>query len=351
MKKTSHLIKFSILLLLISISVNSFSQSFSSAGEYMDYMGTQHRNIMENVWDYTSSVAHGKSARKVEKRRKEVIQSIEDAQKSINKLPPFNNDASLRDSILSYLEISHSILTNNYAKIVDMEAVAEQSYDAMEAYLLAQEIANQKQDVAEEMMVQEQKNFAAANNITLIESKDALSENMKKANGVFKYYNVIYLLFFKSNKQEAYLLDALSKADLNAIEQNRSTLEKYANEGLAKLDTIKSFSGDMSMLNATKQYFKFYKDESENKMKAQTAYFLEKEKFEKIKEAFDAKSNSSRTQQDVDKYNSSINSLNKASQDYNNINNELNNTRFQNNDNWNKTAQAFLDNHVPKKKK
>jgi uncharacterized protein YpuA (DUF1002 family) len=107
----------------------------------------------------------------------------------------------------------------------------------------------------------------------------------------------------------------------------------------------------MSLLNATKQYLKFYKDESENKMKSMTAYFLEKEKFEKIKTAFDNKSDNAKTQQDVDSFNNSVNALNKASADYNKINNELNSTRFQNNENWNKTAQSFLDRHVPKNKK
>ncbi len=350
MKRISKLLQKCLLASIIATSSWSYSQDANSASEYMGYIGDQHRNIMENVWDYTSSVAHGKSARKVEKRRKEVIQSIEDAQKLINKLKPFNNDASLRDSVLSYLDISHSILTENYGKIVDMEAVAEQSYDAMEAYLLAQEIANQKLDVAEDMMVLEQKNFAASNNITLIENKDALSANMKKASEVIKYYNMVYLIFFKSNKQEAYLMEAISKSDLNAIEQNRSTLASFANDGLSKLDTVKSFNGDMSMLNATIQYLKFYKDESENKMKALTAYFLEKEKFDKIKAAFDAKSNSSRTKQDVDQFNNAVNALNKASADYNTINDELNNNRSQNNENWNKAAQAFLDKHVPKKK-
>ena len=190
MKRILKFLQKCLLASLVSTSLWSFSQDANSASEYLGYIGGQHRNIMENVWDYTSSVAHGKSARKVEKRRKEVIQSIEEAQILINKLKPYNNDAGIRDSVLSYLDISHTILTENYGKIVDMEAVAEQSYDAMEAYLLAQEIANQKLDVAEDMMVLEQKSFAASNNITLIENKDALSVNMKKASEVIKYYNI-----------------------------------------------------------------------------------------------------------------------------------------------------------------
>lgn len=350
MNLITNFLKRSLLILIVIFPFCSFSQTINSATEYLDFIGIQHRSIMENVWDYTSSVSHGKSARKVEKRRKEVIQSIEDAQKSIAKLKPFNNDASLRDSVLSYLEISHVVLSENYGKIVDMEVIAEQSYDAMEAYLMAQEIANQKLDEVEQMMINEHRSFAAANNITIIENNDPLTKKMQKAGEVIKYYNTIFLLFFKSNKQEAYLIEALSKSDLNAIEQNRSTLEKYANEGLANIDTIKSFSGDLSMVAATKQFLKFYKDESENKIKGMTNFFMEKEKFEKIKAAFDAKSKNAKTQKDYDQFNDAVNSVNKASADYNAINNELNNNRQKYNDNWNKVATAFLDKHVPKKK-
>jgi hypothetical protein len=350
MRKISGLTLTGMVTVLFLVPSVIFSQDFKNAGDYMNYIGDQHRAIMENVWDYTSSVSHGKSARKVEKRRKEVIQSVVDAKTSIRKLKPFNNDAGFRDSVLSYLEINHDVLTENYGKIVDMEAVAEQSYDAMEAYLLAQEIANQKLEVAEDMMLLEQKSFAASNNITLLENNDPLTLKMKKAGEVIKYYNMIYLLFFKSNKQEAYLIEALSKADLNAVEQNRTTLAKYANEGLSKLDTIKSFEGDQTLITATKQYLKFYKDESENKMKAMTDYFLEKEKFDKIKSAFDAKPSSSRKKEDVDQFNAAVNAINKASDSNNAVNNELNNLRSQNNENWNKTAQDFLDKHVPKRK-
>lgn len=342
-------ILFITLLLLCTFGV--YSQDANKASEYMSIMGNKHTEIMENVWDYTSSVAHGKSARKVEKRRKEVIKSVEDAQKTIGKMDPFNNDASFRDSVLSYLNISHIVLTENYSKIVDMEAVAEQSYDDMEAYLLAQKLANEKLDVAENMMVQEQKSFAAANNIKLIESNDQLSRNMKKASEVINYYNKVYLIFFKSNKQEVYLMEAMSKSDVNAIEQNRGVLSKFSTEGLSMMDTLKSYHGDISMSTATKQMLKFYKEESEVKLKTLANYFIEKEKFDKIKVAFDSKSQSSRTKSDVDNFNNAVNALNKASADYNSINDALNKNRTELINNWNNVAQAFLDKNIPKNKK
>ncbi len=64
------------------------------------------------------------------------------------KLKPFEGDASLRDAYKDYWSVLLSVFTEEYHKIVDMEEVAEQSYDAMETYLLVQEKAGEKMDEA-----------------------------------------------------------------------------------------------------------------------------------------------------------------------------------------------------------
>ena len=77
-------------------------------GKYMETIGKEFDDISADMWDYTNSVAHGKSARKVENRRKEVLGSIKDAQKRIGKMSDFDGDKSLRDSVLS-LELITSV--------------------------------------------------------------------------------------------------------------------------------------------------------------------------------------------------------------------------------------------------
>lgn len=340
---------FSATALVVAMGGGLFAQDLKTAGGYMDHLGKEFANIKEDMWSYTSGVAHGKSARKIEKRRKEVVASINQGINKAKKMPGFEGDNALRDSTISYLEISKAVINNDYGKIVDMEEVAEQSYDAMEAYMLAQEKANEKLNAAVDMINAEEKKFAASHGVNLVESSDKISKKLEVANKVYKYYNPIYLIFFKSYKQEAYLMDAMNKNDVNAFEQNKNALAKTADEGLGKMKAIKPFEGDGSVKAACEQMLNFYKDEAEKKMANTGSYFVKKDNFEKIKKEFDAKPQSSRTKQDVDKFNDAVNDFNKAGNDFNNTNANLNANRSKLLENWNKAVANFTDSHVPNK--
>ncbi len=323
------------------------AQNLNNAGEYMDYIYTEFTKISQDTWNYTSAASHGKKAKKVDNLRKELISTVYEAIKKIEKMPKYKEDASFRDSMVSYLKLHYIVLKQDYAKIMDLEDIAEQSYDLMEAYLLAQEIADTKLELAGEMMEEQQIVFAGKNNINLIISEDKISKKLKESHLVYEYYNILYLIFFKSYKQEGYMLEALNKNDLNGIEQNKSALINFSKDGLSKIDTTKDFKGDLSLKNATNQILKFYCNEAEVKIPIFTDYLLKKENFEKLKKAFDAKSQ--KTKQDYDDYNKSVNDLNAAVKIYNTTNQDLNKERNKQLDNWNKTVAGFLDKHVPKK--
>jgi hypothetical protein len=324
------------------------AQDVSTPVGYMDFIGKEFRNIQENTWDYTKSAAHGKSAKKVEKRRKEVIEANKEALKKIKGMKAINGSTAFRDSAVSYLNTNYAVLNEDYAKLVDMEEVAEQSYDLMEAYMLAKEKANDKLHESGDMIDAQYSSFAAANNITLIEQKDKLSKNMEIANKVYKHYNEVYLVFFKSYKQEAYMMDALAKNDMNGFEQNKNALAKTAAEGLTKLEAIKPYSNDMSVIKACEQMLKFYVEEAK-KMDAYAKFFVAKENYEKTKTAFDAIPQNNRKQEDVDKINKASSDYNKELNTYNQTNQELNNKRSQTLENWNKSGSTFTDKHIAKK--
>lgn len=316
--------------------------------EYMENIGKMMDPIKTKTWQYISAIAHGKNAKKVETTRKDLVTAITTARTKVKALPPYKGDAEYRDSTVAYLNLSYIVINEDYSKIVDMEAVAEQSYDAMEAYLLAQELANDKLDVASDNLSKAQKAYAARNNITLTASTDKTEQNLVKAGKVMSYHNTLYLLFYKSFKQDVYLTDALNKTDINAIQQNTSTLQKYAEEGLKRLDTVKSYNGDGSMLYATKEVLKFYLAEAKDKMPVILGYFVKKENFERIKTSIDSKPESKRTQQDIDSYNKAVAEMNAGVKQYNTVNNELNQRRTTLLENWNKSSSAFLDNNIAK---
>ena len=342
-----HIITLTALFFVLNLN----AQSSTNAGEYMDYFSTEYLQIQKDMWDYTRSVSHGKSARKVEKRRSELIQTTTAAKNKAKRAKGFKDDVQYRDSVVLYFELIEIVLKEDYAKIVDMEAIAEQSYDAMEAYMMARDMASDKMAEAGKMINREHKAFAEANGITIIENEDSkLDQKMEIANKVYDHYNEIYLIFFKSYKQELYLLDAVERQDINAIEQNRNALISTVEEGMEKMKEVPLYQGDKSMIEATRNLLKFYKKEAEEGVDVILEFFEANENFAKIKEAFEAKKEKNRTQEDVDTFNEAVNKVNDAVNAYNSGNEASNKERNANIENWNKVAEKFTSKHVPRGK-
>ena len=339
--------KYSFLSLLLLVSTLGFAQ-YDNAGEYMNAISEQYTNIQKDMWDYTNAAAHGKSARKIDKKRTSLVQTTYEARGNVRKMKGFEGYTAYKDSVVSFLNIYYSVLKEDYAAIVNMEEIAERSYDNMEAYMMAKEEANNKLSEASDMLSAEQKKFAEKFNVELLEANDELSQKMKIADEVYSYYNEVYLIFFKSYIQDVYLSEAISKGDVSAIEQNKSALAMTAEEGLGKLKAIKPYKGDNSVVKACEDVLNFYKEQANERIQHITNYFLAAENFKTIKASFEQKKEKDRTQEDVDQYNKAVNESNAAGQKYNETNEWINNNKSAKIENWNNTVFNFTDKHVPK---
>jgi hypothetical protein len=322
----------------------------SKAIIYMEKIGRELNAIMIDSWDYTSEVAHGKSARKAETKRKELLRTSKVAIDRVSKMDGYGGSTQYRDSIIAFLQINYIVLNEDYSKILNMEEIAEQSYDNMEAYLLAQELASERLDLASDMLMDQQQMFATANNINLLESKDKVARKLEKSSGVINHYNEVYLVFFKSYKQEAYLVDAMNRKDFGAMEQNKNSLVSMSAEGMAKLKTVKSYNYDKSLIGAANNAIDFFYKEASTKIATVIDFYMLEEKFNTIKASFDAKPQSKRTKEDITQYNTAVNEYNSKLNNFNKLNAELNNSRNAVLTNWDNTAKNFMDRHIPRYK-
>jgi len=333
-------------ILVLSSNITNAQKKFESATEYMDYIGEHYKQLTDDQWSYTSAVANDKSAKKIENKRVELLRTNKEAQNKIGNMSGFGGNTEYRDSIVSFLRLNYNVLNDDYDKIVDMEEIAEQSYDFMEAYLMAQEQASAKINAASDMLSIVQKKFAEDNNITMIDGEDSKkTKKLAQASKTYKYYNVVYLIFFKAYKQEAFFMEAMNTGDVNSMEQSKNALIEYAEEGLDKLKSIKPFEGDNSLKIAADEILKFYKQEG-NDAQVLIDFYLNKEKFEAIRTAFEAKKKGKKTNEDIDQYNKAINDYNESSNAYNATNERLNKTRSKQLDNWNNTATKFTKKHI-----
>jgi hypothetical protein len=330
--------------------LQSQAQTTESPGEHMSYLIDREEILSKNYLSYMSEVAHGERARKMEKRRMELINSVKEAQRDASRLRPFKGDASLRNAFTEYWGILLSIFNEDYHKIVDMEEVAEQSYDAMEAYLLAQELAGKRLGEAHEKVNKSFESFAASHHVRLTEGKESkLSKKLEQAGAVNKYFSKIYLIYFKASVQETNTFSAFKIKDMNGVEQSRVSLLRYAEEGLNRLDTLKPYKGDGSLITATRKLLEFYKVEATTDIPVQADFLVKNEEFQKIKKSFDAKPAAKQTQADIDAFNKAVKTVNDAVNNSNKIANDSNTRRSKAIDNWNITKKRFMDAHIPHK--
>ncbi len=321
-------------------------------GAYMNVISDAETGMNKSYMAYISASAHSSRKRKIEKMREQAIEAIQTCQNTINyNLGPFKGDNSLRQSSLSYVALCYKIFNDDYAHIVNMDDIAERSYDEMQAYLLLQQATNDTLQAAITRVNKAQETFAAKYNVTLTSDRTELSDKMKESNKLSEYRDKVYLIFYKCNWEDNQLTNAVNEKNVTKIEQTRSALGKYATEGLTTLEPMLGYDGDNTLVESVKQALNFYKDEAQTQIPKVTDFFLKEENFEKLKTAMDSKSSDQRTQKDVDAYNAAVNDINAAVKTYNQTNNDLNNGRNDVNKNYDETEKAFTDTHTPYYKK
>jgi len=344
MKSKSNFLLFPIIVLFVLNLNSADAQMTNKALEYMDKMGDGLQAVNEQYLIYVSAANHGKSARKVEKRRKELITLVSAARNQVKAMKPFEGDSSLKDSYFKYLDLTFKVLKEDYDKIVDMEEIAEQSYDNMEAYILAKEKAGEIVEEASEENSIAQRKFAEAHNITLLEDKSEMARKSAAVTKVLNYYNKVYLIFFKSYKQELYLIAAMGSNDMSAVEQNRISLSSVSSQGIKDLDSLGAYKSDFSLATNCKKLLQFHKKEADEKVPPMQEFLISNEKLTEQKKSVDS---GHASKEEIAEFNKNVAAVNKQLIVYNKNNEELNKSRGLLFDAYNNSVESFLSRHTP----
>lgn len=348
MKTNSTFFKSVIIVACLFASAKKLSaQNVNDPGDYMTAISNAQMSMDKTYLAYMSAVAHSGRARKVEKLRQQTLQSILDCKYKIADLPYYKGDNSLRKSCMDYVDICYKVFNDDYAHLVNMEDLIEQSFDEMQLYILLQEKTNERLKEAGDSVEQAQKSFAEKYNVNVVDVKNEVSQNMEITDKVNHYRDQLYLLFFKCNWQDGEITKAINQKKLTGLEEARNALDNYAKDGLTVLDSLDNFQGDHSLAQSCKRALQFYQKLAEEDLPKVTDFFLKEENFNKLKQAMDAKPQNSLTKQDVDAYNKSVNEYNSSINAYNQLNANINNAKNQILDDWNNSNNQFLDAHIP----
>jgi len=328
------------------LSLSVFSQDMDNPGTYMNAISKARGDMDSKYMAYVSAAAHGRRARKVEKLRQEVLDNITESRYKTTDLPMYKGDNSLRQASIDYIKLLYIVFSEDYKKIVDVEELAEQSVDEMQAYLLLQDKVNQRLNEGWANFDKATKDFAAKYNVTLTQEASPLGQKLETADKLNKHLNSVYLAFFKCNWEDGQLVKAMNDKKVNDLEQARSALLSYATQGLKDLDTIKPFEGDPSLVASCRRVLQFYQQEAEKDVPKLTDFYVKQAEFDKQKQAMESKGNS-RTQADVDAYNKAVNDMNSAVKTFNQTNQKVNTARSTAVNDFNESEKRFADTHMP----
>lgn len=337
-----------IVILLLAASFNLHAQDINNnAGAYMTAITNIEIGMDKSYLAYMSAVAHSGRARKVEKMRQRTLESIQDAKMKIAGLPYYKGDNSLRQSNIDYVDMCYHVFDDDYAHIVNMEDIIEQSFDEMQLYILLQEKTNEKLQGAVEAVDSAGKVFAGKYNITIVDENDEISKDMGVTSQVLNYRDSLYLLFYKCNWQDGQITKSINEKKITGLEEARNALDTYAKQGLQTLDHLNNFEGDNTLALACKWALQFYQKLAEKELPQVTDFFLKQDNFNKMKNAFQSKPRRSLTKQDIDTYNQAVNDFNASVNNMNQLNADMNNQRNQCIEDWNNADKQFMDTHIP----
>ena len=339
---------FYFLLIILFLSTGVHAQMIENAGDYMSAMSNAQNEMDQKYMAYVSASAHSRRAKKVEKLRAAALESINNSKYKTIDLPKYKGDNSLRQASIDYIQFCYRIFSEDYSKIVNMEEIAEQSVDQMQAFLLLEEKASQKLQEASENLAKAEKEFAAKYSVNLVDSKTELTDKMGMAGKVNNYCDRLYIIFFKCNWEDGQLFNALNAHKLNDAEQARSSIIAFAKEGMdaLKADSLRTFQGNPSLAVACRDALQFYNNMAQNDIPKLTDFNLKEENFAKIKKSMEAKGNN-KTKEDVDQYNKAVKDINASVNNFNQLNQDLNKRRQEAVENWEKAEKAFRDELIP----
>ena len=76
--------KLKLILLALLIQFSTSAQEFNTPVDYLSHIGKEQDLIAKSTWKYTKTVAHSKSARRIDNTRKQLVTSIQNATKKIS---------------------------------------------------------------------------------------------------------------------------------------------------------------------------------------------------------------------------------------------------------------------------
>jgi hypothetical protein len=254
---------FCVITSFLAVSVSSFAQHFTTPDSYVKFINTEHREIAKEIVSYTVTLAQGKSMKAEEQKRKAILLRLKTASIHIAGMPPYKNDKTLQDSLVSYSRTTYKIMNERYSKIQTAQDSASKYYESSVKFSEAKKMALSLLINDEIKLNNSVKAFCAKYNVPYSTKNEQEWQDLIAIQSASNYQNTLHNALLKVYNQEASFVKAVNKKDKEEIEKQASILTKLSKEATAVLDTLKAFKEEKNLLSATKNYFTFTQKESD----------------------------------------------------------------------------------------
>ena len=339
-----------IITLLISgfILTSTIAQDTSNPGKYLSSITNEINPLEKEVFQYMRVGAKSKSEKRIEKKRQELISEIKRIKQVMAGFTDYQDDSSLIDMANEFLTIYSSVIAEDFENLVDMEAIKDQSYDDLEAYMMADKAANEKLEDASSKLTDATQMFAEAHDITLNMEQSSIGKKVEAAGEVIEYGNSLNLILARLNFEEGYVIEAMNRNDINGMQQHMNSMKSFVEEESAKLNEIGGFKGDTKLKYAAKKLVDFYDQQVNKELPKAVSFFLLSDEFQLKTEKIESVKPKKRTNEMINEYNDLVNAYNKQLNVFNNINEKSNKNRDEYWNKWKDAREKFMSKHIPR---
>lgn len=328
-------------------------KNIKAASNYFAQVATAQEDMNRKYMVFMSIAAHKKKERKINRAKQNTLESMTKCRHKLLAMPDFSGDDSLRKAAAKYVQVCIDVFNQDYDHLVDLEEIAEQSIDKMEAYVNLRKQVNAKTSQIAINYNNAQIYFAKKFGLQLVEESSDVGKKLMKAAHLNQYLSDIHLIFFKCSWQEQQLVKAVNNRKIAEIEQARLALLKYSQEGLASLssDTLKNFDKDPSLTNAGKKLLNFYVKLADADIPKMVSLWLDDENQQKIKDAITNNGSNYKTKEDMKVFDMATKKIESNKRALDLLIEKLNSKNRDNMENWSIIEEDFEDRHMPYLKK
>lgn len=282
---------FSIVTLFIAGALAAQPVSFDNPAEYSNYMVEQQIAVANKVLDLTSTSVSTDDAALVNKKRMEVVETLDNAINKISNLSPIGGKSDYRDEVLALMKRYKEVFVVSYVELTSLIERKNASIVDLENYLKAQEKVDKEIGQLEKEVSNAQSKFAKTHNMEMTENP--MAAKMERIAAANDYARLIFMEYLKLAKENEKFQTALTAQDAEAMKKARADMIRVAAPVVRRMETFKGHQSYSGFRDAGVKLVQYYERLSQNEY-LELVEFIQMSKTEPT------------TQEEVDKYNAGV---------------------------------------------